>query len=238
MSVENGVYNDRLLSTRPLHAGMKVRWHGHSCFEFGDSQLTLVVDPHDGRSIGIKPPAVSADVVLMTHNHYDHNAVRAVRGRHDDILSREGMFTVKGLEVEGLPSWHDAVGGRERGPNTMYLFRMDDISVCHCGDLGCIPDEDVLSRIRNVDMLFVPVGETFTMPLPEVKRFLEIVNPNVIVPMHYRHDTGERRGLHRQRDRRVQGRHRRHEAVLGLRPLTRHTRILSVIKKRKGRTAQ
>ena len=186
MSRGNAVDNDRLLSTRPIPADMKVRWHGHSCFEFGDSQLTLVVDPHDGRSIGIRPPAVSADIVLMTHNHYDHNAVRAVRGRHDDILSREGIFTVKGLEVEGLHSWHDAVGGTERGPNTMYLFTMDDISVCHCGDLGSIPDEDVLTRIRNVDMLFVPVGETFTMPLPEVKRFLEIVNPNVIVPMHYR----------------------------------------------------
>ena len=83
-----------------------------------------------------------------------------------------------------LSTWHDAVGGAERGPNTMYLFEMDGISVCHCGDLGCIPDDDTVERIREVDMLFVPVGETFTMPLPEVKRFLELVNPNVIVPMH------------------------------------------------------
>lgn len=165
---------------------MRVRWHGHSCFEFWDANTTVVVDPHDGRSIGIKPPAVSADVVLVTHNHYDHNAVRVVHGKHDDFIGRNGQFSAKGLSVEGLPAWHDSVKGAERGPNTMYLFEMDGISVCHCGDLGCIPDEDVLDRVRGVDMLFVPVGETFTMPLPEVKRFLEIVNPNVIVPMHYR----------------------------------------------------
>lgn len=165
---------------------MRVRWHGHSCFEFWDADNTVVVDPHDGRSIGIKPPAVSADIVLMTHNHYDHNAVRVVRGRHEDFLGRNGQFSVRGMNIEGLPTWHDAVGGAERGPNTMYLFEMDGISVCHCGDLGCIPDDDTIERIREVDMLFVPVGETFTMPLPEVKRFLELVNPNVIVPMHYR----------------------------------------------------
>ena len=69
---------------------MRVRWHGHSCFEFWDANTTVVVDPHDGRSIGIKPPAVSADVVLVTHNHYDHNAVRVVHGKHDDFIGRNG----------------------------------------------------------------------------------------------------------------------------------------------------
>lgn len=165
---------------------MRVRWHGHSCFEFGDSDITVVVDPHDGKSIGIKPPVASADVVLMTHNHYDHNVARVIGGRHTDFLSQEGEFDARGLKVTGLHTWHDSVQGAERGPNIMYLFEMDGISVCHCGDLGCMPDEGVLDRIRNVDMLFVPIGETFTIQLPELRRFLEIVNPNVVVPMHYR----------------------------------------------------
>ncbi len=165
---------------------MRVRWHGHACFEFGDDETTVVVDPHDGRSIGIKPPAVSADVVLMTHDHYDHNAVRAVRGHRKEFLAQNGIFEACGLRVEGLPSFHDASGGSERGENTMYLFEMDGISVCHCGDLGDMPSENVLRKIENVDMLFVPTGEVFTMVLPEVRRFLEAVNPNVIVPMHYR----------------------------------------------------
>ena len=89
---------------------MRVRWHGHSCFEFGDGDITVVVDPHDGRSIGIKPPAVSADVVLMTHNHYDHNAVRVVKGNHKDFMMTLGDFDACGLRVTGFPSFHDRVG--------------------------------------------------------------------------------------------------------------------------------
>lgn len=165
---------------------MRVRWHGHSCFEFGDSDRTVVVDPHDGRSIGIWPPTASADIVLMTHNHYDHNAARVIRGNHEDVLSRGGIFNVKGLTVEGLRTFHDTTGGKERGENTMYLFEMDGISVCHCGDLGCIPNDDILSRIKNVNMLFVPIGEVFTMSLRDLRTFLEEVNPDIIVPMHYR----------------------------------------------------
>ena len=165
---------------------MRVRWHGHSCFEFDDGNITVVVDPHDGRSIGIKPPTVSADVVLMTHDHYDHNASRVVSGNHKDFMLQNGVFEVNGMRFEGLPTFHDTSNGSERGPNTMYFFEMDGISVCHCGDLGCIPSEKILDRIRNVDIIFVPTGEVFTMVLPEVKRFLELVNPNVIVPMHYR----------------------------------------------------
>ena len=165
---------------------MRVRWHGHSCFEFGDGDITVVVDPHDGRSIGIKPPAVSADVVLMTHNHYDHNAVRVVKGNHKDFMMTLGDFDACGLRVTGFPSFHDRVEGRERGPNVIYFFEMDGITVCHCGDIGCRPDDDILDRIRGVDMLFVPTGEVFTMPLPEIRCVLEAVNPNVIVPMHYR----------------------------------------------------
>ena len=165
---------------------MRIRWHGHACFEFEDSERTVVLDPHDGRSIGIKPPVASADVVLMTHNHYDHNAVRSISGKHTDVLSRNGLFDVKGFTVEGLHTYHDTTHGSERGENTMYLFEMDGISVCHCGDLGAMPDEDVLSKIRGVDILLVPTGEVFTMVLSEVRRFVEEVNPSIVIPMHYR----------------------------------------------------
>ncbi len=166
---------------------MRIVYHGHSCFEFADSSITVVIDPHDGKSIGIKGPTnVSADVVLMTHSHYDHCAARVIRGDHADIMAQNGEFEVKGFNVTGLPTFHDPNNGEDRGMNTMYLFEMDGLSICHCGDLGCIPDEEVISMICGVDLLFVPVGEVFTMPLPEVKKFLELVNPNVIVPMHYR----------------------------------------------------
>jgi L-ascorbate metabolism protein UlaG (beta-lactamase superfamily) len=165
---------------------MLIRWHGHSCFEFSNGDTTIVVDPHDGRSIGLKPPSASANVVLMSHDHYDHNACRVIKGEHQDLKSFVGETVVNGgITVYGYPSWHDHSNGSERGPNTIYKFTMDNISVCHCGDLGCIPSDDVISQIKGVDFLFVPVGEVYTMEHPELKKFLELVNPRIIVPMHY-----------------------------------------------------
>jgi len=165
---------------------MRIRWHGHSCFEFSNGEVTIIVDPHDGRSLGIKPPTASADVVLMTHDHYDHNASRVIKGEHQDFKGFLGETVVKGgIKICGLPSFHDYSNGSERGLNSIYYFSIDGISICHCGDLGCIPSEEVLEKIRGVDFLFLPVGEVYTMELSDVKRFIELVNPRIVVPMHY-----------------------------------------------------
>ena len=165
---------------------MLIRWHGHACFEFSDGETTVVIDPHDGRSLGLKPPMATANVVLMTHDHYDHNASRVIKGEHKDFKLELGEFeTCNGLRVTGYPSWHDHSEGSERGPNTIYKFVMDGISVCHCGDLGCIPSDDVIQAIKGADFMFIPVGEIYTMEIAEVKKFIELVNPRIIIPMHY-----------------------------------------------------
>ena len=165
---------------------MQIRWHGHSCFEFSDGNVTVVTDPHDGKSIGIRPPHVTADVVLMSHDHYDHNAVRVVAGNHKDHMMHNGRFESRGITFHGYPSFHDTEEGRLRGPNTIYKFEMDGLSVCHCGDLGDIPGPKVMEQIRNIDFLFLPVGGFYTMERPMQKEFIQMVNPRVIVPMHYR----------------------------------------------------
>ncbi len=145
-----------------------------------------MIDPHDGRSIGIRPPVATADVVLMTHDHYDHNASRIIKGDHQDYKFLVGENTVKGdIKVCGCKTWHDYSDGSERGQNTIYKFEMDGISICHCGDLGSIPSQDIIDQIKGVDFLFIPVGEVYTLELPDVRRCIELINPNVIVPMHY-----------------------------------------------------
>lgn len=165
---------------------MRIVMHGHSCFEFSASGTIIVIDPHDGKSIGIKPPSVYANYVLMTHSHYDHSAARVVQGKHKDYMAVNGEFELGDVRVEGIPTYHDHNKGEDRGPNTMYTFTMDGISICHCGDLGCMPPDDVIERLHGVDLMFVPVGEVFTMPLDEVKQLIMRVNPNIVVPMHYR----------------------------------------------------
>ncbi len=121
----------------------------------------------------------------MSHDHYDHNASNAISGNHEDYKFRNGEFSTHEIKFTGLPTYHDEVEGAKRGKNTMYLFDIDGISVCHCGDLGCMPSDDVMDAIRNVDILMVPVGGFYTMNLDETLRFVNAVNPSVVVPMHY-----------------------------------------------------
>ena len=128
---------------------MQIRWHGHSCFEFSNGETTVVIDPHDGKSIGIRPPIATADIVLMTHDHYDHNASRVISGDHKDHKFHNGRFDCKGITFHGYSTFHDREGGAQRGLNTIYKFAMDGISVCHCGDLGDIPNDQVIKQIQH-----------------------------------------------------------------------------------------
>ncbi|MDD4244906.1 MAG: MBL fold metallo-hydrolase [Candidatus Methanomethylophilaceae archaeon] len=165
---------------------MRIRWHGHSCFEISDGKTTIVTDPHDGRSLGIRPPSVSADIVLISHDHYDHSASRVVNGNFKIFQSRIGRFESRGLQFNGIETYHDAAKGTQRGLNTMYKFQMDGITVCHCGDLGAVPSPRTLNSISGVDILFVPTGGIYTMESKEIEEFIRTVGPGVTVPMHYR----------------------------------------------------
>nr|WP_272898447.1 MBL fold metallo-hydrolase [Methanomassiliicoccus luminyensis] len=159
-------------------------WHGHSCFEIRES-IGVVTDPHDGKSIGIKPPVARADVVLISHEHFDHNCVRIIKG--EPMVMREpGEKTLKGLKVTGIPTFHDKESGDKRGRNTIYVFELDGIRFCHCGDLGHLPSEEQLKAIGTVDILFLPVGGVFTLDGAEAREVVEMVRPRVAVPMHFR----------------------------------------------------
>ena len=165
---------------------MRIKWHGHSCFEFIDSKNSVIVDPHDGKSIGIKPPISNAGIVLISHDHFDHNAQRVIKNEHLTLINEKGEHVLKGLKIQCLHSLHDDHGGALRGTNTIHMFNMDGITVCHCGDLGEIPGEDVLREMMKADIVFVPTGELFTLLIPKVKELLNIIKPKVVVPMHYR----------------------------------------------------
>ncbi len=163
---------------------IKIRWHGHSCFEISDS-VTVVTDPHDGSSIGIKPPNVKADIVLVTHDHYDHNKVKVVEKEGTRVI-RGGNETIGGIEVESFKAYHDKEKGAKRGEITMFKFTVDGITFCHVGDLGHVIDDETAEKIGHVDILFIPVGGTFTIDADEAIEVCKKINPKVVVPMHYK----------------------------------------------------
>ncbi len=163
----------------------QIRWHGHACFEITDD-LTIVTDPHDGKSIGIETPMVKGDIILVSHDHYDHNSVRTVEKKDSVVVRDAGKKNVKGVEIEGIESFHDEVKGAKRGKNIIFKFKVDDITFCHLGDLGHIPDKEILDKIGEVDILFIPVGGVYTLDADSAWETANLIKSRIIVPMHYK----------------------------------------------------
>lgn len=147
---------------------------------------TVVTDPHDGKSIGIRPPRATADVVLVSHDHFDHNCSRAVRGADTSVVDSPVMTVEKGVRIEGVEAAHDEQGGAKRGKVILFRFEVDGVSFCHLGDLGHDLDDIQAEKLAGVDLLFVPVGDVFTIGPEVAKRVVERLRPKVAVPMHYR----------------------------------------------------
>ncbi|MCD6236350.1 MAG: MBL fold metallo-hydrolase [Thermoplasmata archaeon] len=164
---------------------LQIRWHGHACFEV-TNDLTVVTDPHDGRSIGIPTPSVKGDIILVSHDHYDHNSTKTVEKEGSTIVRGLGKRKIKNVEIEGIPSYHDEVKGKKRGENTIFKFTVDGIKFCHLGDLGHVPDDELVNKIGDVDVLFIPVGGTFTLDANGAWITANKINPRIVIPMHYK----------------------------------------------------
>ncbi|UCF49874.1 MAG: MBL fold metallo-hydrolase [Thermoplasmatales archaeon] len=164
---------------------LQIRWHGHACFEI-TNDLTLVTDPHDGKSIGIPAPTVSGDIILVSHDHYDHNSVKSVEKEDSKVVTDTRKRNISNIEIYGVDSFHDESKGAKRGNNIMYRFNVDEIKFCHLGDLGHDIDDEAVKQIGDVDILFVPVGGTFTVDDKKSWDVINKIKPRIIVPMHYK----------------------------------------------------
>ena len=167
---------------------LKIRWHGHSCFEVSDEtqDLTVVTDPHDGKYLGIKPPAVKADIILISHGHFDHNSAKTVAKKDSKIVDRPGSVKVREVKIRGLQVFHDSVQGQSRGENIIFRFSLSDMEFCHLGDLGHLLDEKTARSLTPIDFLFVPVGGVFTIDATQAWKVIRSLSPRVIIPMHYK----------------------------------------------------
>lgn len=164
---------------------MEIKYLGHSCFLINTKTATLVVDPFDEKAVGFPMPKVSADIVLVTHQHPDHNNTSSVSG-NPFLIGGPGEYEVKDVKIDGIPGYHDSDNGKQRGKNTVYQIRAEGMSILHCGDLGHPLTDKQLEYIGNVDILLVPVGGTYTMGPEEAGSLVSQVEPKIIIPMHYK----------------------------------------------------
>lgn len=164
---------------------MKIKYLGHSCFLLTESTGTAVVcDPY-GEGVGFKMPPVSADAVTVSHHHYDHDNVSAVKG-NPVVLDSEQGYELTGVQINAVSSFHDEHGGADRGQNVIFKFRMDGLDVCHLGDLGEECSPELIEAILPVNVLLIPVGGTYTIDAQMAREYVDRLMPDVVIPMHYR----------------------------------------------------
>ncbi len=164
---------------------MKITWHGQSCFKIITKDATIVTDPF-GKDIGLKPPRFEADIVTVSHDHSDHNNTSALRGS-PFIIDGPGEYELKGIAITGINSYHDAKEGKERGLNTIFVMEVEEMRICHLGDLGQKKLTDSqLEEVGEVDILMIPVGGVYTVDSEEAAAVINQIEPRIVIPMHYK----------------------------------------------------
>lgn len=164
---------------------MKIEYLGHSCFKLTASTgVSVVCDPYSGE-IGYSMPKVSADAVTVSHHHFDHDCVQNV-ANSPAVFDKEGVFNLQGVQINAIKSFHDDAQGKKRGENLIFKFLIDGITVCHLGDLGENCSDSLIEKISPVNVLLIPVGGNYTIDAKTAKEYVEKLNPQIVIPMHYR----------------------------------------------------
>ena len=161
---------------------MDVTWLGHGCFRLRGRNAAVVTDPFPP-SIGLKLQRLDADLVTVSHEHDNHNYTQAVRDGYE--IRGPGEYEVAGVSVIGFPTYHDSEKGASRGRNTVYLIEIDDVRICHLGDLGHRLDDTDAETVSSVDVLLVPVGGRTAINAVQAAEVVRQLEPRYVVPMHY-----------------------------------------------------
>jgi len=163
---------------------MEISWFGHSCFQLRGKHVTLITDPFSPQpeySLG----KVTAPIVTISHNHGGHNYAAGVMGE-PRVVRGPGEYEISDVLITGVASYHDNKHGQERGRNTIYVIHMDDLVICHLGDLGHVLQEEQLEAVADADILFIPIGGEHTINAAEAAEVISQVEPRLVIPMHYR----------------------------------------------------
>jgi L-ascorbate metabolism protein UlaG (beta-lactamase superfamily) len=161
---------------------LDVTWLGHGCFRLRGRSAAVVTDPFPP-SIGLKLPRLDADLVTISHEHENHSYTQVMRDAYE--IRGSGEYEVAGVSVIGVPTFHDAQKGAKHGRNTVYLIEIDDVRVCHLGDLGHALDDAEAEAISAPDVLLVPVGGHTSINAAQAAEIVRQLEPRYVVPMHY-----------------------------------------------------
>lgn len=167
---------------------MYITWLGHSCFKLqdktGSDAVTVITDPFDPAYTGLKMAKTEADIATISHDHKDHNYLNGIKG-DSFVVRRAGEYEYKGVFIEGIDACHDDKSGKERGETVLFRIDIDNVSVAHLGDLGCLLNAKQLERLEGTDILLIPVGGKYTINAAKAIEIINQIEPRIIIPMHY-----------------------------------------------------
>lgn len=165
---------------------MTITWYGQSCFKIQtktqEGEMIVLTDPFSYEVVGLHPPRGKADIVLVSHQHKDHNNSAPYEGAF--MVVGAGEYDVRGISIKGIQGWHEK---KKVTPITMYCIESEDLKVCHASDIGQdeLTDEQV-ENIGEIDVLFIPVGGTYTVDAQGAQKIINQLEPKIVIPMHYK----------------------------------------------------
>jgi len=172
---------------------MEITWLGHSCFRLRGRDAAVVMDPC-GKETGYNISRPAADIVTVSHEHPAHNNVGGVAGS-PRVVQGPGEFEIAGVLIMGIPTYHDSEKGQKLGKNTAYVVELDDVRVCHLGDIGHVPTPEQVEELSGVDILLAPVGGGSTINAAAAVETISLLEPKLVIPMHYKTDATKDGGL-------------------------------------------
>lgn len=162
-------------------SNITIQWHGHSCFSVTADNYTIVLDPFADSSVpGIGNIRPEANAVLCSHYHSDHGCTEVV------TVTEKENCPFKILKID---TYHDDAQGTKRGENRIHILEVDGIRIAHFGDLGCMLTPEQTELLKKADVLMIPVGGFYTIDAAQAKDIVSLLDPKVVIPMHYRSDT-------------------------------------------------
>jgi L-ascorbate metabolism protein UlaG (beta-lactamase superfamily) len=162
---------------------MDINWYGHACFRLKSRGATLVTDPYD-KSLGLSLPSLKANIVTVSHDTPHHNYTAGVKG-NCKVIDSPGEYEINGVFVTGIhiaPSKNAQKDIR----NNVFVIYLDDIALCHLGDLVHVPTQKQVEDMGNIDVLMVPVGGQNALKAAQAAEVISLIEPYIVIPMHYK----------------------------------------------------
>lgn len=167
----------------------EIKWFGHACFRLKSREATIITDPVP-RSLGYKVDKQRADIVTLSHDHPGHTATEIISGDYK-VVQAPGEYEMDEVFITGIRTYHDNRRGEERGRNTVYIIEIENMTICHLGDLGHALSAEQVEALTSVDILIVPIGGGPVLDAEKAAEVAGQIEPKMIIPMQYRTALGD-----------------------------------------------